>query len=299
MSLAFFPLLPGLASIFVLVGIPAHAALLLVSLIAGGVAAWGLHTFGTRLWGPRVGNLLAVLWAVAPGGVVLRMGYSEALLIALAVWTLVALERRQWLAAGGLALVAGLSRSTAIALIAAVGIAALIAVVRRRDGWRPWAAAALAPLGLLSFLLYVSWRAGRLDAWVWIQNDAWQMGFDGGALTWEMLVKAFTGQEPMWSVILAVVVVASVGLLVASWFIRSIPLPAQVYTTLMVASALSTGAFWNSRARFLLPAITLAVPIALLLARAPRWVSAIAVAIAAVAGAWWGGHLMAYAELNP
>ncbi|KMS72006.1 glycosyltransferase family 39 protein [Prauserella rugosa] len=298
-SLAFFPLLPALASIFVLVGIPAHAGLLLVSLIAGGAAAWGLHVFGTRLGGPRVGTLMAVLWAVAPGAIVLRMGYSESVFVALAVWTLVALERRQWLAAGGLTLVAGLSRSTAVALVAAVGIAALIAVVRRRDGWRPWVAAAIAPLGLAAFLLYVGWKGGRIDTWFWIQNHAWHMGFDGGELTWDTLVRAFTGEEPMWSVILAVVVVASVGLLVASWFIRSIPLPAHVYTAVMMASALGTGAFWNCRARFLLPAITIAVPVAFLLARAPRWVSAVVLSAATVAGAWWGAYLMAFAELNP
>lgn len=298
-SLAFFPLLPALASVFGLFGMPASAALLLVSLLAGGAAAWGLHAFGTRLGGPRVGNLMAVLWAVAPGAIVLRMGYSEALFVAIAVWALLALERRQWLVAGGLTLVAGLSRSTAVALIAAVGIAALIAIVRRRDGWRPWAAALLAPLGLAAYLLYVGWRGGRLDTWFWIQEHGWQMGFDGGELTVITLTRVLSGDEPMWSVILAGVVVVSVGLLVASWFIRSIPLPAHVYTAIMMVSALGTGAFWNSRARFLLPAITLAVPVAFLLARAPRWVSALVLSLACVAGAWWGAYLMAYAELNP
>lgn len=298
-SLAFFPLLPALASVFGLFGMPAAAALLLVSLLAGGVAAWGLHEFGTRLGGPRVGNLMAVLWALAPGAVVLRMGYSESLFVAIAVWTLLALERRQWLAAGGLTLVAGLSRSTAVALIAAVGVAALLAIARRRDGWRPWAAALLAPLGLAGYLLYVGWRGGRLDAWFWIQNHAWDMGFDGGELTWITVTRALSGDEPMWSAVLTGVVLVSLGLLVASWFVRSIPLPAHVYTAVMMASALGTGAFWNSRARFLLPAITLAVPVAFLLARAPRWVSAVVLPIACVAGAWWGAHLMAYAELNP
>lgn len=298
-SLAFFPLLPALASVFGLFGMPAAAALLLVSLLGGGVAAWGLHVFGTRLGGPRVGNLMAVLWAVAPGAIVLRMGYSESLFVALAVWTLLALERRQWLAAGGLTLLAGLSRSTAVALIAAVGVAALIAIARRRDGWRPWAAALLAPLGLAAYLLYVAWRGGRLDAWFWIQDHAWHMGFDGGELTWITLGRVLSGEEPMWSVILAVVVVAAVGLLVASWFVRSIPLPAHVYTAAMTVSALGTGAFWNCRARFLLPAITLAVPVAFLLARAPRWVSAVVVSLACIGGAWWGAYLLAYAELNP
>ena len=76
------------------------------------------------------------------------MGYTETLFTALAAWSLFAVMRRRWLTAGVLCLAAGLTRSVAIALIAAVGLAALVAVCRRRDGWRPWVGGALAPLGV-------------------------------------------------------------------------------------------------------------------------------------------------------
>ena len=56
-------------------------------------------------------------------------------------------------------------RSTALALILAVCVAALIAMiqaVRARQPfaqwWRPVAAVLLAPLGLLGYLGYVAWR---------------------------------------------------------------------------------------------------------------------------------------------
>ena len=149
------------------------AAGLIVTAVAGLAAAWGLTTLGLKLTGdPRISLLLAAVWAVAPSSVVLTMVYAEALFCALAGWALVALVSRRWLTAGLLTLAAGTVRSTAVALIAAVGVAAAIAVitaVRARQPfaawWRPAAAALLAPLGLLGYLGYVADRdapAGRL-----------------------------------------------------------------------------------------------------------------------------------------
>ncbi|MEV7095622.1 hypothetical protein AB0M80_22520 [Amycolatopsis sp. NPDC051045] len=59
------------------------------------------------------------------------MPYSEALFRALAAWALVGVLERNWI-------MAGLVRPTAAALVLAVGLAALVAVIQRRDGWRLW-----------------------------------------------------------------------------------------------------------------------------------------------------------------
>ncbi|MGV9804472.1 hypothetical protein [Micromonospora chersina] len=88
----------------------------------------------------RVGLTLVALWALLPHAVVQNMAYTETIFTALVAWTLYALLRRQWLTAGLLCLVAGLSRPTATTVAAAVGLTALVAIVRRQDGWRPWAA---------------------------------------------------------------------------------------------------------------------------------------------------------------
>ena len=58
----------------------------------------------------------------------------RALFRALAAWSLYALLRRQWLTAGALCLLAGASRAAGAVLVAVVMVAAVIALVRRRDG---------------------------------------------------------------------------------------------------------------------------------------------------------------------
>src|SRR5690606_16686344 len=116
--------------------------------------------------------------------VVQSMLYTETLFTALAAWSLYCVLRRQWLAAGVLCLLAGLTRSASAALIAAVGLAALVAVWRDRERrWRALAAAILAPLGLLGFLVWVGWRLGRLDGYFYVQGTAWGSSLDGGQYT--------------------------------------------------------------------------------------------------------------------
>src|SRR5690606_36045782 len=156
-----FPLYPGLIALLdpVLPGGP-QAAGLAISWLAGPAAAWGLFAIGAHLRDRRTGVLLVALWAVLPHAVVQSMLYTETLFTALAAWSLYALLRRRWLTSGALCLAAGLLRPTAGALVLAVGLAALAAVWRRRDGWRPWVAGLIAPLGLLGYLGWVAHRLG-------------------------------------------------------------------------------------------------------------------------------------------
>jgi Gpi18-like mannosyltransferase len=119
--------------------------------------------------------LLAALWAVVPHALVQSMGYTETLFTAIAAWSLFALLRRHWLAAGLLCALAGLTRPTGVALVVATALAALVAVVRRRDGWRPWLAGALAPVGSLGYLVWVGHRLGRADGYLHVQKDAWRI----------------------------------------------------------------------------------------------------------------------------
>src|SRR3984885_6142927 len=111
------------------------------------------------------GNLrLDVIFAWFPGcpaaldALAWIMLSPDALFCPLAVWSLVALVERRWLTAAGLTILAGSVRSTAIALIAAVAVAALFPVfraVRAREPigawWRPAVAAVTAPLGLAGY----------------------------------------------------------------------------------------------------------------------------------------------------
>ncbi|WP_051166233.1 hypothetical protein [Amycolatopsis orientalis] len=296
-SLVFFPLYPATVALLTLVGIPPLVAGMTISLLAGCAAAWGLFVLGRDLAGPRVGLLVAVLWSIGPGSTALHLVYSEALLMALVSWTFVLLARREWLAAGGLAVLAGLTRASSGALIAAVGIAALIAVFQRRDGWRPWVGGLLAPLGLLGYLGYVWLRTGRPDGWFWLQN-AWQMHFDFGVFTWIQVREGLTSDRASWITVTALVVLAAVVLQFWTWATR-LPLPWQIYGTLTVVIALCSSNFFQSRARFLLPAFVLTVPVALLLAKLPNRVLAVLLPAITVGSAWYGAFLLTIAHVAP
>jgi hypothetical protein len=188
---AFFPGYPALvATTGWLTGGNLILAGLVVSLVAGIVAAYGLTRLGELVPGGsrRAGLLLVGLFAAAPMGVVLSMTYTEALFCAFTAWALVGVLRRQWVAAGACTLAAGLVRPTATALIAAVGLAALVAVIKHRDGWRPWVGGILAPCGVLGYLAYVALATGQLDGWSRIQRAGWSSYLDGGVST-----AAFTG----------------------------------------------------------------------------------------------------------
>ena len=296
-SLVFFPLSPALIALLGLVAIPPLPAALTVSLLAGCAAAWGLFVLGRDLAGPRVGLLLAVLWSIGPGSAALHMAYSESLLVALVAWTLVAVTRRQWPLAGVLTIFTGLTRASGGALVAAVGIAAIVAIARRQDGWRPWLGGLLAPWGLLGYLGYVAIRTGRPDGWFWLQGG-WQMHFDFGSFTWIQVREGLTSNESSWITVTALFVVVAVALQIWAWCTR-LPLPWQIYSTLTVIIALCSSNYFQSRARFLLPAFVLTVPLALLLAKLPNRALAVVLPAGALVSAWYGAFLMAIVHLNP
>jgi hypothetical protein len=283
------------------------AAGLIVTAVAGLAAAWGLTTLGLKLTGdPRISLLLTAVWAVAPSSVVLTMVYAEALFCALAVWAMVALVSKRWLTAGVLTLAAGTVRSTAVALIAAVGLAAAIAVVtavRARQPfaawWRPAAAALLAPLGLLGYLGYVSIATHRLDGWFWVERHTCHMVFDGGVSTLRVIKGVALGRPSVAQVLVIAAIVAAALLMLWSLSER-IPLYLHLYTVVVVVMALTTSANWiSSKPRFLLPAMLLALPAARLLAPLRTSVLVPLVGVLAVATTWFGLYLAIIARWTP
>jgi hypothetical protein len=299
-DLAFFPLYPGLIALFdpVLPG-GARAAALAVSWVAGLAAAWGLFAIGAHLRGRRTGVLLVALWAVLPHAVVQSMAYTESLFTALAAWSLYALLCGRWLTAGGLCLVAGLVRPTAGALVLAVGLAALAAVLRRRDGWRPWVAGLLAPLGLLGYLGWVAQRLGRLDGYLHVQAAAWGMRFDGGRDTYRNIRAILTTPtHPLSRYVVTAVLVVAVGLFVLAALDR-LPWPLLVYTGAVLVMALGTAGYYHSRARLLVPAFALLLPPAAGLAAARRRTVVVVVGLLAAASAWYGAYLCLLWRYSP
>lgn len=304
--LAFFPGYPAMIdTLRWLPFLTVAGAGLAATLIAGLAAAWGIMSLGTELTGePRVGLVLAGLWAAAPGAIALQMTYSEALLCALAAWALVALARRQWLTAGLLACLAGTVRSSAIALIAAVFVAVAIHLTHSRvRWWRPVAAALLAPAGIAGYWIFVAWVTRRASGWFWVENRFWSTGtpktaLDGVRDTWHSITTVLFAGADQPLVLVALFIVASVVLLLWS-FTERLPLHVHVYTAVAVLMALDTGWYPYAPPRYMLAAFVLALPLARMLARAPARVLVPLAGFLAAASAWFGTYMMIIAKLPP
>ena len=298
-NLAFFPLYPGLIAAFdpVLPGGPQVAAIAL-SWAAGLVAAWGLYAVGAQLRDRRTGIVLAGLWAVVPHAVVESMGYTETLFTALAAWSLFALLRRRWLAAGVLCLFAGLTRPVAVALIAAVGLAALVAVCRRRDGWRPWLGGTLAPLGFLGYVAWVGDRLGRFDGYVYLQREAWHASYDAGQYAVTEMIKILDEPSELAFYATTAVVLLALALLALLPFNRT-PWPLVVYAAAMFVAVVGVEGYYHTMARHLLPAFPLLLPVAYGLAAARRSTMVVVFALLLAASAWYGVYLRLIWEFSP
>jgi Mannosyltransferase (PIG-V) len=297
---AWFPGYPGaIDALSWIPGVGADRAAVTVTVAAGLAAAWGLTRLGLALTGDRrVSLLMVALWAVAPGSLVWTMLYSEALFCALAVWSLVALVQRRWLIAAGLTMLAGTVRSTALALVVAVAVAALPPVIRAvqarepvRAWWRPAAAALAAPLGLLGYWSYSAWTTHHLAGFVWVEKNAHNSIDFGKGLIQAVEHAVISG--PTAPVALTLLVIAAAVTLTVCSLTERIPVYLHVYTLGVVALALAPGPYYlGSKPRFLLPAMLLGLPLARLLTRASIWVLIPLIAILAAASTWFGLYLM-------
>ena len=288
---AFFPLYPGLVALLdpVLPG-GALPAAIFVAWVAGLAAAWGLYAVGACLRDARTGVMLAALWAVVPHAVVQSMAYTETLFTALAAWSLLALLRRQWLTSGVLCLLAGLTRSTAVALVAAVGLAALVAVCRRRDGWRPWLAGVLAPLGWLGYVAWVGHRLGRADGYLYVQKSGWGVSYDFGRYTLTNLIYTLTHARQFGFYVTTLVLLVTVALLALLVADRT-AWPLVVYTAVMIVAVVGYTGFYHVKARHLLPAFPLLLPIAYGLATARLSRVVVVLLLLGSVSAWYGVYL--------
>jgi hypothetical protein len=301
-DIAFFHFYPGypaaMDAIAWIPGMDVARAGIAVTAVAGLVAAAGLARLGLRLTDDRRTSLLLVaLWAVAPGAMVLSMAYSEALMCALAAWALVALVGRRWITAGILTMLAGTVHSSAVALIAAVEIAALIALIAlvgaaRTErpplgAWlRPVAAGVMAPLGLIGFWIFVALRQGHLGAWLTDERKS-GTSIDWGKSTWHAVYKAVVGLPSGITLMLVLVLITAVAL--AAWNLTErMPAYLKAYIAVIVLlTVLTNSTFLASKPRYLLPALLLGFPLAKVLAPVRAYVLVPLMTLLAFASAWF------------
>ncbi|WP_405999690.1 glycosyltransferase family 39 protein [Streptomyces sp. NBC_00829] len=296
-SAAFFPLYPALMRLVSeLTGLGLYGAGLLVSVVASLAAALGIYAITERLCGRRAGLAAAGLWAVWPGSGVEWAVYSDSLYVALAVWACHAVLSRRWLTAGLLTCVAGLNRPTAVALIAAVTVAALLALYRLRDGiLRPVAAMAVAPLGLLAYLGWVGHQMGDYGGYFRLQSGAWAHEWDYGRHTLDVLASAPVGHSdylfawPFADLIGVGVVLLALALLPLLIRLRP-PAVLMVYTVLTLVLVLGSQQIFGNVSRYLLPLFPLFLPLALALRRLSLIHQLMLLGIAALASGSYAGY---------
>jgi hypothetical protein len=257
-----YPLLVRAAS--AVTRLPVGFTSLAVNAVLGLAASVLLWRLFAEVAGPETADRASILFWFFPGSVVLSMAYSEALFLVTASVALLALIRRQWWLAGIAAAVAGGTRATGIALVAAAIVAAWPAL-RRRE-WRALAAPLLAPLGLVAFIVYGGIRTG--DYLVWHRAERlWNQHFDFSAALPGRLVRAFQVGSQTGSAE-ALVVACSVLLVGAAvLFARGERLPRVLGAYLAVTLFLSLAdSFVGPRPRFVL----MMLPLFLVAGRALR-----------------------------
>jgi hypothetical protein len=294
--LAFFPGYPtAVRWLAALPGVSLTSAALVLSAASGVACAYALMRMTESVpWITRpreVGFILVVLFAASPMAIVLSMAYSEALFCALVAWSLVGLLEHRWVLAGLAAAGAGLVRPTAAALVLTVVIAAVLAIARGRDAWRPWVGGALAPLGLIGYLAFVAERTGDLGGWFAVQAQGWNSQFDGGIATVRFGLSVLATGRSVLEVTTVAILIVAIALVVIAIRLR-IGWPLITYGALVLAMDLGSNGLMNSKARLLLPAFTLLIPVAIGLSRRRRGTVLTVLAGVVLAGAWFGAYVL-------
>src|SRR5205814_4008461 len=121
----------------------------------------------------------ALLFTFLPGAFIFSYAYAEGLMLCLALVCLAALDRGRWVRAGIAGALATATRPNAVVLVACAAWAAGMAIRTRRD-WRSLIAVVLTPVGILSFVAYLSAHTGDANAWWRVQHEGWGQRFDAG-----------------------------------------------------------------------------------------------------------------------
>lgn len=278
-NLAFFPLYPLAAKALTLVGFGTNQALFVVAWVATIAAAFGIYQVGKLLGGQAVGLVLVLLWGAAPRSLVELMPYSEPLftaLVALAVWGVLkdydSEEPQRWLVIGLATGLAGLTRPSALPLIATLWLVWLVWLLRDRRRGLPWraatnwrwlGAAALGSTGFVAVWVYVGVKVGSFWGYLMLQAQWGSALANPLAILLELLG---LGSEPLSFTIIPLLVMLCYTALFGWWpFQDKRHWPLVLFSGLSLLLVWSQAGYLHSKARFLLPAFPLWLPLA-------RWI---------------------------
>ncbi len=279
-SVAFFPAYPALLRYTsVITGLAPIDLAAPVTMICSLVAVLLLWVLVYQLVDDRkLADRACLIFSFFPGTFVLSSGYSEGLMLALAVGCLLALLKERWLIAGLLAALATATRPNAIALVAACTWAAVVAIKTKRQWWA-LLAPALAPLGFIGYMIWLRVLTGSWTAWSDAQRKGWQEYIDFGwnllKQFWAWITNPFglgvTGAAGLNSYALWVVGLSVIFLVISAIFMFKWKPPGFVfaYTYGIIGLSIISHTL-GPRPRFIMTAFPLIVAVAIALKE--RWV---------------------------
>ena len=171
--IAFFPLYPALIGGLAAVGLPVRIAALLISNVAGVVAAILLYEIGRTDRGHDAAWRAAAFFTIFPTAFFLLVGYTEALFCALAFGAVLAARRRQWMLAGMLGGLAAATRLTGLALLPLLVIELVAARRVIRNAWQVVVPPLLVFAGFASYLATNALVLGSPFAFIAVQREHW------------------------------------------------------------------------------------------------------------------------------
>lgn len=179
-GLRFFPLFPAGASlVHHLTSVPAGGATVLLSNGFGFAATMAVYVLArSELGDPGVGRSAAWLLNLVPAAFSTVMGYSDSLLILLAVGCFYCLRHQRWLWAAGLGLLAGTARPIGCLLLVPAACEAIrsVGTISWRERFARLAAVVAPVAGLLAFLLWAWVEFGSFTRPLTIQDDPTRHG---------------------------------------------------------------------------------------------------------------------------
>jgi hypothetical protein len=188
--IAFFPLYPALISAVSAVGLPARTAALLISNVAGVVAAILLYEVARVDGHERAAWRAAAFFTVFPTAYFLLVGYTEALFCALAFGSVLAARHQRWLWSGMLGGLAAAARLSGLALLPLL----VIELVSARRALRSLVELIVPPflvaLGFFTYLLTNLFVLGDPLAFVTVQREHWSHSL---AAPWRGFAGAVSG----------------------------------------------------------------------------------------------------------
>jgi hypothetical protein len=272
---AFFPAFPFAAgALSRATGLEFVFAALVVNVLAGAAAALLLAVLARRVGGDEVGWWAVALWTFWPAAFVLQVPYAEAIYLALAAGSLLALVAGRHLLAAMLIVAASFSRGYVLALSAAALCRVMLDLrtsrrLTARTGILIIAAVA-APFLWMAVAAVVT---GRLDAYAATQQ-AWGFSFDPAVALerWSRGLGSI-GRDGYVTAVVFTLLLAVVAAIAACR--PFVPIELRVYTLVSVCFLLAIaqpGAVaFGSVPRFAFGILTLPIVGAMLLPNAFRW----------------------------